>query len=441
MTSMKLSLLLALLATLSLVPQASAAIPAHLHPKRHLFENPHKETVVKRQQNPNRTYPTAYAVPSPSLLPQAWTDALNEAISNGKIPNIPSSTVTSSGGIVYPSGYSDKQIGSWTNSKIVGPNDIADAPEGVWGVDFDDGPVGQSVNLYKYLQSQNQSATHFLIGTNIATHQDAFDQLAQMDQQMAVHTWSHSLQTALTNEQVLGELAWTMQIIYDRSGKIPNLWRPPQGDVDNRVRAIAEEVLGLQCVLWVADSNDWCLGADYKTECPPDNTIGASYESVASYIKTHVTGSKSPGIILLEHEIEAPSLSLFQGYYPTLRENGWTPEPIGNFDQAKAWYANGLNASTPTTGQTGMLLANQVSATSSSSSSSTSSSTGTSMTTGTQSSNGAQPTSSTMSATEASQSEGTTSSTNGAMSALGLDQSLCAVASLAISAVLAALVL
>jgi hypothetical protein len=257
---------------------------------------------------------------------------------------------------------------------------------------------------------------------------------------MAVHTWSHSLQTALTNEEVLGELAWTMQIIYDRSGKIPNLWRPPQGDVDNRVRAIAEEVLGLQCVLWVADSNDWCLDANYKTECPADNTIGASYDSVLSYIKTHVSGAKSPGIILLEHEIEAPSLSIFQEYYPTLRDNGWTPEPIGNFDQAQAWYANALNASTPTTEQTGMLVANQVSATSSSSSSSsTSSSSASSMTTVTSSSSGAQTTSATTSGTAASQSEGTTSSTSGARSILGLDRSLCAVALLALTASLAAL--
>lgn len=438
MATTKLSLLLTLLAALSLVPSASAAIPAHLHPKRLLFENPHKEAVVRRQQNPNRSYPPSYEIPPANLLPRAWRDALNEAVSSGKIPNIPSSTVTSAGNIVYPSGHSEREIGSWTNSKIVGPNDIAEAPTGVWGINFDDGPVDQSVNLYRYLESQNQSGTHFLIGTNVVAWPDAFDELARGDQQMAVHTWSHNLQTALTNEQVLGELAWTMQAIYDRSGKIPNLWRPPQGDVDNRVRAIAEEVLGLQCALWVADSNDWCLNANYHSECPSDNTIGRSFDSIVQYVNTHVTGSKSPGVILLEHEIRAPSLSIFQEYYPTLRDNGWTPEPIGNFDQAKVWYANGVNASTPTTGQTGVLLANQVSATSSSSSSSTSSTSAASMTTVTQSS---QTTTSTASASAASQNEGTTSSTSGARSIHGLDQSLCAVASLALTAALAALIL
>lgn len=32
-----------------------------------------------------------------------------------------------------------------------------------------------------------------------------------------------------------------------------------QGDADNRVRAIAEEVFGMILVGWNRDSNDWCL--------------------------------------------------------------------------------------------------------------------------------------------------------------------------------------
>lgn len=42
--------------------------------------------------------------------------------------------------------------------------------------------------------------------------------------------------TAFTDEQVLGELGWTAQLIYDYSGLAPAYWRPPYGDVDNRVR-------------------------------------------------------------------------------------------------------------------------------------------------------------------------------------------------------------
>lgn len=57
--------------------------------------------------------------------------------------------------------------------------------------------------------------------------------------------------TTLSNEDVLAELAWTMQIIHDSTGgRVPRFWRPPYGDVDKRVFAIATEVLGLTTVLW-----------------------------------------------------------------------------------------------------------------------------------------------------------------------------------------------
>lgn len=57
---------------------------------------------------------------------------------------------------------------------------------------------------------------------------------------IAVHTWSHPYMTTLSNEMVVAELGWTMQIIHDSTaGRLPRFWRPPYGDSDNRVRAIA----------------------------------------------------------------------------------------------------------------------------------------------------------------------------------------------------------
>lgn len=57
--------------------------------------------------------------------------------------------------------------------------------------------------------------------------------------------------TTLTNKQVVAELGWTMQALSDlNGGRIPMYWRPPYGDVDNRVRAIAKGVFGLVTVLW-----------------------------------------------------------------------------------------------------------------------------------------------------------------------------------------------
>ena len=57
--------------------------------------------------------------------------------------------------------------------------------------------------------------------------------------------------TTLTNEQVLGELGWTMELIHNSTGgRLPKYWRPPFGDSDERVRAIAKEIFGLRTVIW-----------------------------------------------------------------------------------------------------------------------------------------------------------------------------------------------
>ena len=57
--------------------------------------------------------------------------------------------------------------------------------------------------------------------------------------------------TTLDNLGVLGQLGWTMEIIHSSTGgRLPKYWRPPYGDSDNRVNAIAREVFGLQTVIW-----------------------------------------------------------------------------------------------------------------------------------------------------------------------------------------------
>ena len=57
---------------------------------------------------------------------------------------------------------------------------------------------------------------------------------------IAVHTWTHPYMTTLNSTMVLAQLAWTMQIIHDATGgRLPRYWRPPYGDIDARVSAIA----------------------------------------------------------------------------------------------------------------------------------------------------------------------------------------------------------
>ena len=57
--------------------------------------------------------------------------------------------------------------------------------------------------------------------------------------------------TTLSHEDVVAQLAWTMELIHNSTGgRVPRFWRPPFGDTDVRVSAIANEVLGLTTVVW-----------------------------------------------------------------------------------------------------------------------------------------------------------------------------------------------
>lgn len=59
--------------------------------------------------------------------------------------------------------------------------------------------------------------------------------------------------TALSDEQVFAELYYTRQVIKDLLNVTVTCWRPPFGDVDNRVRLVANE-LGMQTIVWSEDT-------------------------------------------------------------------------------------------------------------------------------------------------------------------------------------------
>ena len=106
--------------------------------------------------------------------------------------------------------------------------------------------------LYTFLRQNQVKATHFFIGMNILNNWNQFNTAFQTNQDdIAVHTWTHPHMTALSNADVVAQLGWTLQVIYNSTGgRLARYWRPPYGDTDLRVTAIAKEVFGLTTVIW-----------------------------------------------------------------------------------------------------------------------------------------------------------------------------------------------
>jgi len=158
--------LLPLLLLLSLPSVHAAAIPSnddhnHAHvaqgalPDRWFHDENHFAHALFRRQasTPPSSFPqvgtpswaAAYpaGTPDSNTMPQVWEDALNAAVQAGKIPNIPPATQSSPTATpVYPSGVnpSSPQVCSWAYGCRVNGS-IYDAPPGVMGLSFDDGPL------------------------------------------------------------------------------------------------------------------------------------------------------------------------------------------------------------------------------------------------------------------------------------------------------------
>lgn len=120
---------------------------------------------------------------------------------------------------------------------------------------------------------------------------------------------------------------------------MPKYWRPPYGDSDMRVRAIAKEVLGLTTVIWNQDTNDWSLS---------DPVPITSMDKIATQMHTWLTGPKKPGLIILEHELSNQSVQAFIDAWDLVVSNGWKTTSVAQMGGSSA-YQNSWNATSPVT--------------------------------------------------------------------------------------------
>lgn len=193
--------------------------------------------------------------------------------------------------------------------------------------------------LYDFLQQNKQQSTHYMIGLNILNNPTIFQQAYNvLGSDIAVHTWTHPYMTTLNSSLVLAELAWTLQIIYDSTGgKLPRFWRPPYGDIDTRVSAIAQNVLGMTAVLWNQDTEDWSIGS----------TGGTTPQAVETNMQKWLSGPKSPGLIILEHELTNATVDAFMAAWPLVAQNGWNPVSQAEMNASVPVYQDGKEADSP----------------------------------------------------------------------------------------------
>lgn len=280
---------------------------------------------------------TDYPEPwSPATTDHPEVKAAYNALDWSKVPNSAPNKADKNGDITFGN-YDDSKDPNcwWSSTNCVKPKinyipeDIYYCPTaGDWGLNYDDGPYNPSDSdallnnysepvLYNFLaNNNNQKATLFYIGSNVVTYPAAARRAINDGLIICVHTWSHPAMTTQTNLQVVAEFYWTLRAIKEAVGITPKCWRPPYGDVDDRVRAIAWQ-MGLSTYLWNKDSNDWNMPGDGGGNLPWD-TVDGYFEG---WVEARKNGSDNTvGTICLEHELNNATVKMTEKWLPTLQQ-------------------------------------------------------------------------------------------------------------------------
>jgi len=218
----------------------------------------------------------------------------------------------------------------WSYDKCTTPKlpglqpDIISVPEpNTLGYGFDDGPNCSHNAFYDFLSEQKQKATMFYIGSNVANWPLEAQRALADGHEICVHTWSHPYMTAVPSESAFAELWYTMQMIQLVVGVTPTCWRPPYGDVDDRIRSIAQ-ALGLRAILWQYDSNDWQVGTPLNVTV---QTVDTNYQNLIAAAQNGTFSNA--GTIMLTHEINNFTMQEATKFYPQLKAAFKAIVPVG----------------------------------------------------------------------------------------------------------------
>jgi peptidoglycan/xylan/chitin deacetylase (PgdA/CDA1 family) len=253
----------------------------------------------------------------PVDVPPPFEDEWKSLVDFTKIPAAPVSKQVGD----CPKGGPDPFC-SWTCTRCVKPDDVSFCPKPKdWGLSFDDGPTEQTGKLLDFLDtSPNTKVTFFSVGSRIISHPELLKRAVTANHQVGVHTWSHTPLTTQTNEQIVAEIKWTERAIQAACGVTPNILRPPQGDYDDRVRAIAT-ALGYKIVLWDLDSFDWKI----KSE-PANRTSKNVLDDFTLWVNN---ATATTGHISLEHDLYEETVSLVPDIVKIVTGKGFNTTTVG----------------------------------------------------------------------------------------------------------------
>ena len=150
---------------------------------------------------------------------------------------------------------------------------------------FDDGPHPKETNqVLDVLNKYNVKGTFFIAGKHANWYPNPLVRASKEGHEIGNHTFTHPDISTLSNEQLKTEIKNCEDIIIEKTGKKPVLFRPPFGNYNERCLKELSQDLGYTVVLWSGvDAKDW--------RNPP-----------ASQIADKIIKNVKPGDIILLHD-------------------------------------------------------------------------------------------------------------------------------------------
>ena len=124
-----------------------------------------------------------------------------------------------------------------------------------WAFTFDGGPTTLTTSLLTQLANRGVKATFFVVGSRAYESQDVLKAAYAAGHQIGLSTWTATPLTTQTNDEIVAEILWTVKLVNQLIGVAPKFFMPPYGDIDARVRQIAQN-MGLVTTVWSLDSGD-----------------------------------------------------------------------------------------------------------------------------------------------------------------------------------------
>lgn len=121
---------------------------------------------------------------------------------------------------------------------------------------FDDGPIGFTKEIIDLLKKYEYNATFFVLGNKLnVDYTDILKESINNGNEIGVHGFSHKSFTRLKTEALEEEITKSKKYVYNLTKYMPNLVRPPYGNINNNIRNLN---LG-PYILWNNDTLDWKL--------------------------------------------------------------------------------------------------------------------------------------------------------------------------------------